>query len=253
MGAAKELADRLHAVGECSARVRATVREGARTRVRDFYLSEGTVVEYARREGDHEFGPRRSEGTLAAELARAVRAADKARLVPLRMSAGDYLVFAVFARDLRSSREAATGADTPMSLDEVLAYFDEPETRVVRTPNDETWQASVEELLRRGVLVAAGGGYALHADFHALAREIVADHQHTVVRFDFLDEQWLFREVSLYPSADAVYRLGSEVDGSVAIEELSSATLVDVIAEVVSSLPNLVDPEVHSALESSSL
>lgn len=251
-GASTDLADRLRAVSECHARVRATVRTGTRATTRDFYLTDETVVEYHRDERAlHVLGPPRAEGSLAAELARTLHAAESTRLAPLRMSASDYLVFAVFARDVRATPNADESANASMSIDEVLSYFDEPEARVVRTPNDDTWQASVESLAASGVLVPRADGYALHSDLHALAREVVADHQYSIVRFDFLDEQWLVREVNLYPAAEAVYRLGSEPDGSVAIEELSADVLVDVIAEIVTSLPNLINPDVQSTLESS--
>ena len=53
-----------------------------------------------------------------------------------------------------------------------------------------------------------GEGYELHPSYHPVARELVADHQHTLSRYDYLDEHWLVREVSLYPTTDALYRIG---------------------------------------------
>ena len=166
------------------------------------------------------------------------------------MSAGDYLVFAVFARDLRSRPESEPADDdSPMSIDEVLAYFDEPETKYIRTPNDDSWQQSVASLTASGVLVENDAGYELDGSLHDLAREIVADHQHTVTRFDFLDEQWLVREVSLYPTEGAVYRLGTGPDGAVTIQELSMASLADVLAGVITTLPSILNPDVPPMLK----
>ena len=55
-----------------------------------------------------------------------------------------------------------------------------------------------------------------------------------------LAEHWLVREVSIYPTEESVYRLGTEPDGSVVIEELSTSSLADTLAGVVGTLPNLL-------------
>lgn len=248
-GAADSVRDRLAAVAECSARVRVSVCTSDSKRTRDFYLSPSAAVEYACVDGAHVFGPVRSESALAVELAQSFHTAPEGVSRSLNLSAGDYLVFAVFARDTRGSAEVEQGPGDPMSIEEVLAYFDEPETKVVRTPNDESWQRSVQSLAAQRVLVKREHGYEVHPSLHALAREIVADHQHNVVRFDFLDDQWLVREVSLYPTPDSVYRLGTEPDGSVLIQELSASSLADVLAGVVVTLPNLLHPEVQPSLK----
>ena len=240
-GAAQHVRDRVQPVSECNARVSLASRDPDVSR--DFYVNADGGVEYRRESDAHRFGPVRSEPALAAELAQHFAAAVKESPRSLRMSAGDYLVFAVFARDVRAAPEPPTDGEAPMSLDEVLAYFDEPETRIVRTPSDESWQASLAALGEQGVLLAGEDGYRLDPIWHPLAREIVADRQHTVTRFDFLDEHWLVREVSLYPTGESVYRLGTESDGSVLIEELSAATLADTVAGVVGTLPNLLSAD----------
>ncbi|OGQ92169.1 MAG: hypothetical protein A2289_02460 [Deltaproteobacteria bacterium RIFOXYA12_FULL_58_15] len=248
-GAAQHLMDRLTPVSECNAKV-SLAAKGDGTRARNFYLSGDGGVEYRRDGDEHSFGPLRSEAALAANLTQHFQASLSDAPRSLRMSAGDYLVFAVFARDLRGAPGENSGDDT-MSLDEVLAYFDEPESKIVRTPSDETWQASVDTLRQQGVLVEREGGYELEPTWHPLAREIVADRQHTITRFDFLDEQWLVREVSIYPTAISAYRLGSEPDGAVVIEELSTVTLADRLAGVVGTLPNLLAAEAITTLKSS--
>ncbi|HSI05556.1 MAG: hypothetical protein ACAI38_04445 [Myxococcota bacterium] len=248
VGASDAVRDRLLPVAECNARVRVTVRAPTEKRVRDFYVSGNAAVEYGASDASHHFGPSRSESALAGELAHQFRTAPEGVSRSLRMSSGDYLVFAVFARDLRGARE-----DTPvdaMSIDEVLAYFDEPEHKTARLPDDEAWQASVTSLAKQRVLVEKNGNYELHSSLHALAREIVADHQHNIVRFDYLDDQWLVREVSLFPTPDSVYRLGTEPDGSVLIQELTASSLADVLANVVGTLPSLLNPDAVPQLRS---
>jgi len=251
-GAAQTVLDRLLPVSECNARVSLATQDET-NRFREFYLNADGGVEYARDQAEHSFGPVRSESALAAELAQHFAAVTRDSPRRLRMSAGDYLVFAVFARDVRAAPEPPTNGEAPMSVDEVLAYFDEPETKVVRTPSDDTWQASIAALGEQGVLVEGDDGYHLDPDWHPLAREIVADRQHTVSRFDFLDEQWLVREVSIYPTGESVYRLGTEPDGSVVIEELSTVSLADTLAGVVGTLPNLLASESPATLKSSML
>ncbi len=240
-GASPDVLDRLTPVSECSSRVTLTVH-GSDNATRDFYLAADGGVEYRRDGAAHTFGPLRTETALAAELAQYFKPSVKPASPGVRLSASDYLVFAVFARDVRQSPEPTNG-EAPMSVDEVLSYFDEVETQAVRTPSDDTWVASIATLTASGVLIEDQNGYAMHPSLHAVAREIVADHEHTVTRFDFLDEHWLVREVSLYPTADTVYRLGTEPDGTVVIEELSSVTLADALASVVGTLPNLLNPE----------
>ncbi len=243
-GAAQPVLDRVTPVSECSARVMLTVH-GAKPTRRDFYLAQGVAVEYGRYDGGHSFGPARSESALVAELCGHFKPSGKGDALRLRLSAGDYLVFAVFARDVRGESRKP---DAHMSVDEVLAYFDEPEAKGALAPRDDAWQASLTALSAAGVLVVAGGGYTLHSSFHDLARQIAADRQHTLTRFDFLDDHWLVREVSLYPAGSGVYRMGTDPQGAVVIEGLSAAGLADVLAGVVGTLPNLLNPEAPPTL-----
>ncbi|MBI5507927.1 MAG: hypothetical protein HY903_04130 [Deltaproteobacteria bacterium] len=247
-GAASHVADRLTPVSECSARVTLSVK-GVKAHSRSFYLAGNTTVEYRKTAAGHAFGPPRTEGALAVELSQLFKTGARRDPLQVRMSAGDYLVFAVFARDLRAAPKAATGPEAPMSVEEVLAYFDEPESKVVRTPTDDAWEKSIVTLTRLGVLERKDTTYSLQRRWHPVACEIVADHQHVISRHDYLDEQWLVREVSLYPTSSAVFRLGTANDGSVAIEELTATTLANVVAGVIGTLPNLLNPEAPPSLK----
>ncbi len=269
-GASEDVRERIERVSECRARL--VLRAGGDTGkiVGTHYILDNCGVEYSRTVNQHNFGPLCTEDSLVVELASKFPTQDKARTLALRMSAGDYLVFAVFAGDVRtkpavktaseksassekkSSPTATTKDDEePMSIDEVLAFFDEPETKYVRTPSDDSWQQSVDALCEQGVLRKVNGGFELEEVFHPLACEVIADHQQTICRFDFLDEQWLVREVNLYPTADSVYRQGTEPDGSVVIQELSSDDLKKALSGVVSTLPNILDSEMPPMLKGS--
>jgi aspartate/methionine/tyrosine aminotransferase len=75
---------------------------------------------------------------------------------------------------------------------------------------------------------------------HALARELVADHQHSIVLFDFLDDHWMVREVNLYQTNDSAYRIDTEPDGAVVIQEMSISQLGKVIEFNTSCAPPFV-------------
>jgi len=239
--AAPDVAARLTPVAECAARVCLLVAPGrsGHSQRRDFYLAEGRGVEYSRQGGVHCFGVVHGESELAALLCGSLVAQREARMPPLALSAGDYLVFAVFARDVREGAPAGAAGDA-MSIDEVLAYFDEPEAKSSGLPESDAFAESVAALAARGVLVGKLDGQRLDPAFHALARELAADHQHTISRYDFFDEQWLTREVHLFPTSDAVFRFAAESDGGVLIEELSQSALAAKVGAVVGTLPSVL-------------
>lgn len=242
-GATEFLRQRIAPVTECRARVSLSLRgeEDGRDEFREYFVAEDQAVEYRFTEEGHFFGNPTSEEELAAILASKFQTSPEGGNRELRLSAGDYLVFAVFARDVRRYEEEQP-VDT-MSVEEVLSYFDQPETPFVRTPKDDSWTESVRNLAKLRVLVEREHGYELHPSLHALAREITTDRRSAVHRFDFLDDQWLMREVNLYPTTDTVYRLGTSPDGSVIVQELSVSGLERVLGRIVSTLPNLLDPD----------
>ena len=243
------LLERVIPVSECQARILFVERKSEERNSRSFYFSEQCVVEYKRQEDEHLFGPVRSEAALCAEIAQRFHTRDKSEFPKITLSAGDYLAFAVFARDLRSNEsQEEEEQDSPMTLDEVLAFFDEPETKVVRMPNDDSWINSVEHLAEQNILVKGKDGYTIHPALCELAKQIVADNQYTVARFDYLDEQWLTREMNLYPTPESVYRLGTEPDGTVLLQELTTGTLADALSSIICTLPNILNPELQTTL-----
>jgi len=244
----QNLLERVLPVSECQARILCVERKSEDRKSRSFYFSEQSVVEYKRQGDEHHFVPVRSEAALCAEIAQRFVTRDKSKFPKVTMSSGDYLAFAVFARDLRSSQPQEDDQDSPMTLDEVLAFFDEPETKVVRMPNDDSWLNSVENLAQQNILVKSKEGYTIHPALCELAKQIVADNQYTVARFDYLDEQWLTREMNLYPTPESVYRLGSEPDGTVLLQELTTGTLADALSNIICTLPNILNPELQTTL-----
>jgi hypothetical protein len=233
-----DLASRLNTVAECDARISITRQAGLSRDRRDFYVASGRVVEYHADAGRHCFGPVQKEEGLVVGLSAEFATRPQVPIGRLALSAGDYLVFAVFARDARAT-PARSESEDAMSIDEVLAYFDEPESKFAHAPTNDGWQASVRALAGKGVLVSQGDGYALHSSYHALARELVAERQHCFSRFDFTGDSWLVRETNLYPTGSSVYRLDSGREGDVVIEELSAAALSTRLAATLMSLSAL--------------
>src|SRR6185369_11673808 len=86
-------------------------------------------------------------------------------LVDVVFSPGEYLVFAVFARDVRS----ATKTDDHMTLEEVLACFEEPAGQHV--PQDSDFQRHTSALVERKLLVRDdAGNFRLIESLHGFAR-----------------------------------------------------------------------------------
>ncbi|MEM6732789.1 MAG: hypothetical protein AAF658_14620, partial [Myxococcota bacterium] len=117
-GATERLRERIEPVSECRARVSLTLRssdEGLEE-FHEFYVADDRAVEYTLTDDGHSFGTPSTESELASKLAAMFHAAPEGGNRELRLSAGDYLAFAVFARDVRGLEEEAP-ADA-MSVDE---------------------------------------------------------------------------------------------------------------------------------------
>jgi hypothetical protein len=239
-GASDEVRQQLQPVAECAGRVVVRHGTGAGGTCRNYYVAARSVVEYTADGDQHRFGPVRNESALAVDLAREFAVATAPRMRPVQLSSAEYLVFAVLARDLRGRSQ---NTET-MSISEVLAHFDDG-----GGGSDVLWQESLQTLYERAVLVRAANGYELEGSYHPLAREIAADRQHTVMRLDYLEQEWLVREVDLYPTDSRVFSVGIRPDGAVSIAELSGTELADVVAGVVTTLPDLVHPQVVSHLQ----
>jgi hypothetical protein len=74
-----------------------------------------------------------------------------------------------------------------------------------------------------------------------------------ITRFDYLDEQWLVREACIYPTHTSAFRLGTEPDGTVLIEELTVSSLANLIGGVITTLPNILNPDAPPALKHGSI
>lgn len=239
-------------VAECDARVlwQRYDRDGKHTR--DFYVMGGLSVEFnsgdarvtrdadgnlSRDDQTYLFGEPRREQAVVDEVIKQFSPAPPGRtLVDQVFSPGEYLVFAVFARDVRA---APPDQADHMTLEEVMACFeDEPST----VPRDSDFEKHAHTLTDRGLLTKdATGNYALHNSLHGFARGLSSDKYDAFTRYDFIDDEWLIRETTVYPVPSSVFLLSSLADGAVAVQELGADELYEVLAQAIATLPDVSD------------
>lgn len=226
-------------VAECDGRVLWQRYADGNKEQRDFYVATGKLVEFGRDSHGFSFGGIKREQDLVDELVARFRATPAGgQLLDLVMTPGEYLVFAVFARDVREKKEAASDH---MTVAEVLACF-EDEVSVAHVPRDSDFEKHTNTLSTRGLLFRDGAGnFALAKHLHAFARGLSSETYDALTRYDFIDDEWLIREATVYPADHAVYLLSSLADGSVSIRELDSEQLFEVIAQAVATLPDVSD------------
>lgn len=224
-------------VAECDARVlwQRYDLEGKHTR--DFYVMGGMSVEFNNDQNNYEFGEPRREQTVVDEVIKQFSPAPKGRdLVNQVFTPGEYLVFAVFARDVRS---APPDQADHMTLEEVMACFEDEPTTV---PRDSDFEKHAFTLTQRGLLTKDNtGNYALHDSLHGFARGLSSDKYDAFTRYDFIDDEWLIRETTVYPVPSSVFLLSSLADGSVAVQELGADELYEVLAQAIATLPDVSD------------
>ena len=225
-------------VAECDGRVLWQRYQTGAKATRDFYVAMGQLVEFGRDPHGFAFGHVRREQDLVDELVGHFKASPPGgEVVDIIMTPGEYLVFAVFARDVREAKDVADH----MTVEEVLACF-EGEAPAPHVPRDSDFEKHTKVLSSRGLLSQdASGNFALAQNLHAFARGLSSETYDALTRYDFIDDEWLIREATVYPSAHSVYLLSSLADGSVSIRELDTDQLFEVIAQAVATLPDVSD------------
>jgi hypothetical protein len=98
-----------------------------------------------------------------------------------------------------------------------------PTAREARSP-----EATIRDLVAKGVLLNDGLGLRLHQTLHALVSG--GRRRHTLVRTDFRDDDWLVREVTLLPVEGSLLVI-APTRGGFRIAELDGDALFDVLRE----------------------
>lgn len=229
-------------VCECDARVLWQRYDGEKKQVRDFYVANNHAVEFRRDlgAGAYFFGAVARERDMVKEVVKHfVPAPTGKQLINVTFSPGEYLVFAVFARDVRAPKKEAP--KNAMTMEEVLACFDD-EPGASHIPQDSDFQKHTAALLERGLLLGdQSGGHTLSAQLHEFARGLSSETYDAFTRYDFIDEDWLIRETTVYPVPQSIFLLSSLADGSVNVQELDQEQLYEVIAQAIATLPDVSD------------
>lgn len=225
-------------VAECDARVLWQRYAKDKRTVRDFYVAAGYAVEFHSEGPTYTFGPPIREREMVQAAVREFKAAAASPdLVDVVFSPGEYLVFAVFARDVRESEATVDH----MSVEEVLACFDD-EAEIPQIPRDSDFQRHTQSLHERALLEKDdAGNMRLVAQLHPFARGLSSETYDAFTRYDFIDEEWLIRETTIYPVDQSIYLLSSLSDGSVSVQELDAEKLHEVLAQAIATLPDIAD------------
>ncbi|MCC6809304.1 MAG: hypothetical protein IT381_17885 [Deltaproteobacteria bacterium] len=228
-------------VAECDARVLWQRYERDQKKTRDFYVAGGMAVEFKIDGGHYVFSPAMKEREMVhAAVAQFKPSTKTVGLVDVVFSPGEYLVFAVFARDVRATAEDSVVEDH-MSIEEVLACF-EDEAEIPTIPRDSDFRRHAESLQERALLEKdKHGNHRLVKSLHAFARGLSSESYDALTRYDFIDEEWLIRETTIYPCEGAIYLLSSLADGSVSVQELDGEKLHEVLAQAIATLPDISD------------
>lgn len=228
-------------VAECDARVLWQRYEQDQKTTRDFYVAAGLAVNFHIDNGVFTFGSAVRERDLVEHVVHQFKVQKRGGgLVDVVFSPGEYLVFAVFARDVRATEENSVVEDA-MSVEEVLACF-EDEAEIPQIPRDSDFQRHAESLFERALLEKdAAGNLRLVKTLHKFARGLSSETYDAFTRYDFIDEEWLIRETTIYPVDQSIYLLSSLADGSVSVQELDADRLNEVLTQAIATLPDIAD------------
>ena len=234
---------RINTVSECDARVMIVKRTARRRSRSTFYFREGLLVKYARDGRKHCFRTPRSEASLVAELAQGLKTRpERAGPCSFVFTSGEFLVFAIMARDFRTPTRA--GEDR-LSVAEVKAALDSitdlPDGDLAFTSRQ--WTSQQRSLLAKEYLVKNDQGQpALGPPLTRIARGLSTRVQLSYLRQDFIDEEWLHRQLVLYPQSDGTLEMGAQADGCIKMVDLTPEWLAESLAGAVASLPDIAAP-----------
>jgi hypothetical protein len=113
--------------------------------------------------------------------------------------------------------------------------------RLRRTPvtsmtGDAVWDAALSGLLAQGLLREEGDALAPRARAVDLFEGLAQVDRHTVVRTDFVDDEWLLRETTFLPQKGALVAIASDADGRVRVRDLDGTTLRSALREAIGAI-----------------
>jgi hypothetical protein len=254
--------NRLAPLTECDARVVHVQRPPAgKIEQRDYFLLDDIAVQYASADGMHAIGEDKDPDELVAHLARRLvprrSSGDRLRLLltPLELVCLARLLAAPDAEEelsIEGARAllggapsatpavtsapllAAMGVRAPQVRAPTVAASLEEETRLLRGSG---WDRALAGLTKKGALRRTEGGLRVRPALVELARALGESEQHTFVRYDFGDEEWLLRETTFLPAPGGLFFLGATHGGDIVLEELDGSSLKAGLHAAVGPLP----------------
>jgi hypothetical protein len=237
-----ESLNRIAPITECDGRI-VHIRHdaGGDSDEADFYLLDEIAVPYMREGAVHALGNDMDPDELFDYLGR--------RLEPRRAD-GDVLSFelssAAFTALGAISRALRDGHDPVFSTSEVATAVDgapassatrlERPLRVARTQPAVDPRAALRELELAEVVTVDDDRVTVRPAVAEFALALDVSRRETFVRYDFGDDSWATREVTLIPVDRGLYSIAPTGSG-IAVRELDAAALKQTFIDVLGPLP----------------
>lgn len=253
--------NRIAPITECDARV---VYVGAlvdrEVDEADFYLLDEIAVQYVRGSAAHAFGPDLDAGELVDFIAR--------RMIP-RRATGDRIDFTLSPteflalshlmqsqhaqrgiprRELRALLGRAPSANvlsgTAAMLQVLTPRRTDPTMRRGGGENlsgDLTWDDALHNLVDKGALTIDAEHVRIRPRLLELMAQSARVDRHTIVRYDFGDDEWFMREATFLALDGALLWLTTRPDGRVDVRELDGGGLRTALTDAVGPLPRSLE------------
>jgi hypothetical protein len=249
--------NRIAPITECDARV---VYIGAHVEREveeaDFYLLDEIAVQYVRGTAGHAFGPDLDAGELVDFIARRMipRRAGGDR-IDLTLTSTEFLAFSLLLqsphahrgiarRELRAllgrSPSASMLSGTAAMLQVLTPRRTDPTMRRSggdTLSGDLTWDDALHGLIEKGALSIDGEQVLIRPRLLELMSQSAQVDRHTIVRYDFGDDEWFMREATFLSLDGVLLWLATRPDGRVDVRELDGDGLRVALTDAVGPLP----------------
>lgn len=253
--------NRIAPVTECDARVvYVGATEGGESDEADFYVLDEIAVQYVRGDAGHAFGADLDAGELVDFLARRMtpRRSSGDR-VDLSMSSTEFLALGRLVQSPHAARgvprrelRALLGkppsstalAGTAAMLQVLAPRRTDPTLRRAGgdgLTGDLSWDDALHALVDKGALTLDNDLVRVRPRLLELLKETARADRHTIVRYDFGDDEWFMREATFLALDGALVWLSTRPDGRVELRELFGDSLKAALTEAVGPLPRAAD------------
>lgn len=271
--------NRLAPITECDGRILHLVRRGSKTvHQQDYYLLEGIAVRFI--DGGHRhthglgqdfdqdefvdylgrrFVPRKSTGdrmdvrlspaeaaTLAALCKRQQRAKD-ARAIELSRAEVQGLLDDGGGTQVGRTRSSGANLKSVLGVRTFERSKDTARPQRMGWHDDPVWDGALAGLVQKGLFrINARAHLEPSLGLRQLMWGLGQSTRHTLVRYDFGDDEWFMRETTLVPVDGSLFRVGIAQAGQVVLEELNGERLRTALSDAVGRLPQATRVKAHT-------